>query len=228
VFEAIRNGALLGLGLSVLIGPVFFALLQTSIHKGFKAGLFLSLGISASDALYITLTNVILAYVPNLGKLEDGVAIAGGLVLAVIGVRTFLHRPETSEKKQLDKQTHGIMDPVLGESKKRKAPSKREKILRLSRLTFKGFLLNVAHPGVLLFWLSVVGGISVHSDYTQNEKLALYGTAVSIIFTTDLWKAFLASQIRQFLTYTVMLWLNRIMGVVLVIFGAILAIRVFV
>jgi threonine/homoserine/homoserine lactone efflux protein len=124
------------------------------------------------------------------------------------------------------------MDPVLKETKRRRIRTKREDLLRSGRLIVKGFLLNVAHPGVLLFWLgvllfwlSIVGGISAHTELSQSYKLALYGTTVALVFATDLTKAFLASRIRGFLTYNVMLWLNRVMGVVLVVFGAILALR---
>jgi len=49
MIQAVRTGIILGLTLAVLIGPVFFALLQTSIHKGFGAGVLVAIGISASD-----------------------------------------------------------------------------------------------------------------------------------------------------------------------------------
>jgi arginine exporter protein ArgO len=43
------QGVLLGLTFAVLIGPAFFALIQTSIHRGFRFGFFLAIGIFLSD-----------------------------------------------------------------------------------------------------------------------------------------------------------------------------------
>ena len=40
------QGILVGLTFAVLLGPAFFSLIQTSIQRGFRSGLFLALGIS--------------------------------------------------------------------------------------------------------------------------------------------------------------------------------------
>jgi len=49
--EAVFNGVIYGLVLAVLVGPVFFTLIQTSIERGFKSGVYVAIGISLSDAL---------------------------------------------------------------------------------------------------------------------------------------------------------------------------------
>ena len=56
--QAIQTGITLGLTLAILLGPVFFALIQTSISKGFLKGLFLAIGISISDSVYILTSNL--------------------------------------------------------------------------------------------------------------------------------------------------------------------------
>ena len=48
------EGLFFGLLLSVMIGPVFFTLLQTSLEQGFYRGLFVAIGASMSDLLIIT------------------------------------------------------------------------------------------------------------------------------------------------------------------------------
>ena len=42
--------------LAFLIGPVFFTIIQTSIERGFGSGTLVAVGVSLSDAFYITLT----------------------------------------------------------------------------------------------------------------------------------------------------------------------------
>lgn len=39
------EGIILGITLAVLLGPALFALVQTSIHRGFRAGMRLAFGI---------------------------------------------------------------------------------------------------------------------------------------------------------------------------------------
>jgi threonine/homoserine/homoserine lactone efflux protein len=220
VIDAMRIGVLLGLTLSVLIGPVFFALLQTSIHRGFRFGVALALGIAISDSLYIAFTNFFLARIPDVLRLEFWLALVGGGVLVVIGIRTFLKKPPVNQKDQLDKTTHDILDEELEDSPSSKKIRARWSMLyRYTRMAVKGFLLNVMHPGVLLFWISVIGIISANTNNTANEKLVLYGTTIFVVFSTDVLKSYLASRIRKFLTYSVMLWLNRAMGIILIAFG---------
>ena len=49
IFQAIGIGFLL----SVMVGPVFFVLLETSITKGARSALMLDLGVFISDIIYI-------------------------------------------------------------------------------------------------------------------------------------------------------------------------------
>ena len=51
--DLIVNGILFGVFLSLLFGPAFFVLLETSIKKGFKSAVFLDIGILISDAVYL-------------------------------------------------------------------------------------------------------------------------------------------------------------------------------
>ena len=63
--EAVWNGVLFGLLLTIFIGPVFFALIQTSVHRGFIYGVFMALGIALSDAIYVFLAYLGLSKILN-------------------------------------------------------------------------------------------------------------------------------------------------------------------
>ena len=41
------------IGINLLTGPVFFALIKTSIEKGFRAGSALALGVVTSDVVFV-------------------------------------------------------------------------------------------------------------------------------------------------------------------------------
>ena len=53
--EIVFNGFKLGIVLSFLIGPVFFTIIQTSIERGFRNGVFVAMGVSLSDILYVAI-----------------------------------------------------------------------------------------------------------------------------------------------------------------------------
>ena len=53
--KIIVEGVLMGLGLSCVIGPALFALIQTSLTSGFKAGVRFAMGISLSDIVVVSL-----------------------------------------------------------------------------------------------------------------------------------------------------------------------------
>lgn len=193
--EAILNGFFLGLTLAALIGPVFFALLQTSLHRGFFSGLLLAIGISLSDSLYIFITNIFFTFIEHTDDLQWFLGIFGGFILMGIGIMTYLKRPKT-EAEDDDRSRYRTVGTII-----------------------RGFLLNFAHPGVLIFWLSVVTLINTNFAYSQQERIMLFTTTIVTVFCTDLMKATLAHAIKRFLTYKILLWMNRIMGILLIGFG---------
>ena len=48
-FYGVKNAILIGIGLSFIIGPVFFMLIQTSILKGVKAAVAFNMGVILGD-----------------------------------------------------------------------------------------------------------------------------------------------------------------------------------
>lgn len=196
--EPIIRGILLGLTLAALIGPVFFSLLQTSLHRGFFAGLLMAIGISLSDAIYIFLTNVFFSFIESSEHLEFFLGLLGGFILIGVGILTFLKKPLPQKD---DEETYITSH------------------WRSLATVIRGFLLNFAHPGVLIFWVGVITLINTNWAYAQHERWMLFTATILTVFITDLLKAGLAHSIKGFLTPKVLLWMNRIMGVVLVLFG---------
>ena len=68
----IIKGLLLGLILSISLGPVIFAILKQSITNGRKAGYLFVAGVSTSDIGLLLIANILLFYV-LLNKRRDEV-----------------------------------------------------------------------------------------------------------------------------------------------------------
>ena len=56
--DLILKGIVTGFVLSIMIGPVFFVLLETSIRRGVKAAIAFDLGVLLNDIFYILIAFV--------------------------------------------------------------------------------------------------------------------------------------------------------------------------
>ena len=96
------QGVLVGLTFAVLLGPAFFSLIQTSIHRGFRSGVFLAIGIFVSD-----LTALILAYfgatqfLGNDPRENTLFSIIGGIILIIFGTFTFIRKVKNPSSEKI-------------------------------------------------------------------------------------------------------------------------------
>lgn len=196
MIEIILSGFGMGLLLALMIGPVFFALIQDSIHKGSKAGIIMAGGIVMSDAAYVLITNLGLRQFIDRPAFSDFLGIVGGIILIAFGIYNF--------------------------SKALPNPGKPIHIswrsMALEQWS-KGFLLNSLNPFVLLFWVGVVGLVTVERGYSETDKLIFFGSLLSTVFLTDLIKVIAAGQLRGFFQPRVIRILNRGVGIALILFG---------
>ena len=193
-YQPILSGISFGLLLAVMLGPVFFALLQTSLHEGFKAGVHLAFGVFLSDAMLVTLCYTFASFIRMIDSHHKAMALVGGILLIGFGVYNFFHRIKLKEVDDDKKTVH-------------------------AHFVLKGFLLNLLNPAVFFFWLGVTGLISTRDGYTITNEIEFFATTLTTVFATDILKSFVAHRIKNILKPNVMLWINRIIGVVLVGFG---------
>ncbi len=126
--DVIINGFLFGLLLCVLIGPVFFALIQNSIEKGFWSGFFMAIGIALSDSFYIVVTYLGISQFVENPKFNMWLGGVGGVIMLIFGV-IYLFKPVPKKGlKQLHQEDTKWFQQIV-----------------------KGFLLNGINPFVLLF-----------------------------------------------------------------------------
>ena len=88
---------------------------------------------------------------------------------------------------------------------------------------FSGFLMNTLNPSVFLFWFAWTAAINTSADDTTNPlqyKLVVFGTCLGFVLLSDLLKVFLAGKLRPRLTEKNLLWINRVSGIIILIFSA--------
>lgn len=195
MFETVISGIGLGIVLSFLTGPVFFALIKTSIEKGFYAGLSLAGGVMLSDIILIGITVYGSSFIALGEEYRLYVGTAGGGILLSIGLYYLLKRVKINYEA---------------------APSKRHH----TGYFLKGFFMCILNPSVLLYWISVTGGvISVAGQFDPNEIIPFFGSILITQFSMDAIKAHYANKLRHRIKERTIVWLNRIAGVLIVIFA---------
>ena len=198
------EGFILGITLAFLIGPAFFSLIQTSISRGFKAGVQLAVGISISDTILVFFVNLGIIHIIDQPIVQVIFGVIGGIFLIGFGLYNYI-------KKDITHVTHEI--------------NIENRLSKALTYIFKGIFLNFLNPFVWFFWIGVAVGMS-SSLQTMENMLFFYVATLATLLSTDILKCFIANKIKRLLSARVMFLINKIVGILLFGFGIVLIIRV--
>ncbi|MFK8039114.1 MAG: LysE family translocator [Crocinitomicaceae bacterium] len=205
MINVLLGGIGLGLVLSLMLGPVFFVLLETSIQKGVRSALYLDLGVFISDILYITIAFLFVNQVSQLMESDYSLylSIIGGCCFLLFGIYT-IRKKVAPLKKQINK------------SKELATTSQFSTIM-------KGFFLNAVNPGVLFYWLTIIGTIrkkTIMPGLGENMTVLFYLVIILFtFFTIDIFKILGAEKLKNVLTPAWMNVINKFLGIILMCFG---------
>lgn len=203
MIAAIVAGLGLGVFLSLSVGPVIFAIIKYSINNGFKAGISFVLGVSFSDILFVLIGNLGTAFIEGLEDYKRTIGVVGGIMLVGMGLYGLFFkkiRISTGEEKPEMFRTHDYL-----------------------KIWLAGFLMNTLNPGVIIFWL----GVCVANSATAvSHRLIMFTLCLVFVLSTDIFKVFVSNKIRHKLTMNNVVWLNRIAGASMVLFGVVLLYKV--
>ncbi len=203
MWSAFLYGVGIGLSISLLLGPNFFAQLQTTIQRGFWAGVILSVGITVSDIMMAIITYSGLSQVSSTYWFQTSLSFFGGAFLILFGARTALKT-----------KTHIRAAQIF----------KRGRVSRFRQFT-KGFLLNTIHPGVWIFWIGVSSILSSETLPVSEYPKTIFVSSILVIFLMGIAKSYLANYLKSKMALDVILWINRIIGVVILIMGIVLIVK---
>ena len=89
-------------------------------------------------------------------------------------------------------------------------------------LLLKGYILNVANPFSLIFWIGVAGFASKTWGLESHNVALFFAGVFTTAFSTDLLKCYMSGLLRKVLATSALLWINRVMGVVFIGIGLII------
>jgi len=202
MIEAVISGIGIGLILTFLTGPVFFALIKTSIERGFHAGVYLALGVVCSDIVFVgsILFGSQLFDIPANAKIIAGEI--GSAILFTVGVYYLFKKANVNYSN----------DAPTG--------------IKRYGYFLKGFLMCIFNPTLLFHWITVIGTASTlyHQGVpNRSAKIAVMFLTILIVqFGLDTTKAFYANKLRDRISVKLVHRLNEVAGIALIIASLIL------
>ena len=197
--QAILKGITLGLLLAISVGPALFSVVKHSLNNGHKGGMAFAFGVSASDIALVLVANVFTELFRSLQVYGREIGLVGSIFLISMGIFfLFFKKVKVNEAGQ----------QVFKHSKK-----------DLFKITLSGFFMNLLNPGVIILWFTVSTSLIL---YPRNPRFIIYSTCLVIALLADMLKVFLAGKIRNRLTPHNIHIINRVNGLILAGFGAVL------
>ena len=191
---AFLEGFLIGLGMVIFIGPVFFTLLKSALTYGFWAGMMVAFGIFISDVVCVGLCAFgAIPFFKNPLN-QHWLAIAGSVILFGIGLK-YLFKPDVNVDKEL-----------------------KLKAGHYTAYFAKGFLVNFVNPFVFLVWISVIGLAQVKFG-EGSDMWVFLGAALLAILITDSTKVVFANRIKSLIQPKFLIRAYQVIGVVMLVFG---------
>ena len=200
----IIKGLLLGLILSISLGPVIFAILKQSITNGRKAGYLFVAGVSTSDIGLLLIANIFTNIFLLVLNHKAFIAMAGAGFLLLLGLYTLFFK-----KIKIESDENG-----------------EEKVFRKRDylgIYISGFLMNTLNPSVFIFWFAWTAAIGASAAETNNPvqyKFIVFATCLVFLLLSDLIKVALASRLRPSLTEKNLIWINRLSAIIILVFSA--------
>ncbi len=198
-FHVIWNAIGLGLILSVLIGPVFFVLIETSIRRGIRDAVLIDIGVLLADVLYLFVAYFSAEQITQWLEKYDFLQYIGAGIIIAYGLYTIISKKAPAVEKNVD-------------------------IRQLKRpnafgLISKGMALNAVNPGVLAYWLFVCT-YQVRDHELEGAGVVIFFTiCLGTMFLIDLLKIYFASKLKRKLTPRNLDVVSIIVGAILVLIG---------
>ncbi|MFQ5938756.1 MAG: LysE/ArgO family amino acid transporter [Alphaproteobacteria bacterium] len=190
------KGIVIGLAIAAPVGPIGALCVQRTLAEGRISGLVSGLGAATADTIYGFIAAFGMTLISGfLISHQMWLRIIGGAILFALGLKTFLSRP----RKQAA--------PVSGNS--------------LVTNFFSTFGLTLTNPITILSFAAIFAALGVVSG--SLDLAALWTLVLGVFFGSALWWLILsggASLFRGWIGTHGMRWVNRISGVIIVAFGA--------
>ncbi len=205
MIEALLKGLAISLLLIFSVGPVIFTIIKQSINHGRRGGFSFVAGVWLSDIIWVMLSVSFSEAVKTLLHFKIPIGIAGCCFLISMGIYFVFIKKIKPRQTQEPVEIAG--DEITPTGKK----------TNYFAIFTSGFIINTLNPAVISFW--VIMAASLASVYTFNHQIIIFCTCLGINILADVGKVLGAGYLGKKLSDKYIICINRISGVLYLIFG---------
>lgn len=191
------RGLVIGFSIAVPVGPIGILCIQRTLMQGRWIGLLTGLGAATADAVYGSLAGFGLTAISGILVAQVlWFRLIGGAFLCYLGIKTFLAKPaDRAAIAQGDNPGQAYLSTVF---------------------------LTLTNPATILSFVAVFAGLGLVN--TGGDFLTAGILVLGVFVGSALWWIMLSSMVsltRSRFNLQTLQWLNRISGLILLIFGII-------
>jgi threonine/homoserine/homoserine lactone efflux protein len=195
--DLILKGIIIGLMISIPLGPIGVLIVQRTLNKGRLSGFVSGMGAASADSAFALLAGFGITFIFQFVEEQQlYFQIIGGVVIIFLGVNIFYSNPI----KQLRMQ--------------------RLNRNRLSQDFFSVFFLTLSNPMAIFFFMAMFTGVNLASG--SLSILSLFSLVGGVTAGAALWWFLLSSSVNFFrhrFRLKTIWWMNKIAGVLIVLLG---------
>ena len=196
------NGVFFGFLMSVLLGAIFFMLIQAGLRYNYKKGIIIALGVICGDSIFIFLSIYFTDYISVfIDENKSKINVIAGIIFMLMGIFTILKNR---------KQNIGFEN------------DNNLKVNNARDFFLKPFIINIFNPANALWWLGLFS--TVGQTYKLSEKLIFSFGALASIFTTEVGIAYSANKLKKYVNKRILKIVDIVAGLVLILSGLKMAI----
>ena len=194
--KAFLYGIPIGFLFSFALGPVFFTIIKTSLERGFRSTIPITIGVILADLVLLALAySGVEAFIPEGVDFSFWAELGGGLFLIILGIVTLINRSKIAKAKEISLTALFFQN------------------------LFKGFLLNILNPTNFMEWVGTVGILKTKYHFEVYENVSFFTGALLCATITSLAISYFAARLRNILTAKVMRYINIGSGILFLGFG---------
>ncbi|WP_065218142.1 MULTISPECIES: LysE family translocator [Butyricimonas] len=202
------KGMLVGLMVSIPLGPMGVLIIQKTLHKGALSGFIAGMGAASADLFYAAVAAFGLGFVINIVQAHELLLqIIGGIFLIVIGLKIYFDNPirQIRQRRQGRVSKTGLLGDYLSL-----------------------FFLTVSNPITVVVFMAVFAGMSVFGESSSllGEVLVVSG----VLLGGGVWWYTLSTLVNIFrkkFRLRVLITINRVSGMVITVLGALVILSAF-
>lgn len=206
--DVVLKGLAIGLLLIFSVGPVIFTTIKQSINHGRRGGFSFIAGVWVSDIIWVVLSNGFSEAIKVLLDFKIPIGIAGCCFL--IGMGIYFAFLKKIEPRRLQEPTEIAGDEITPAGKR----------TNYFAIMSSGFIINTLNPAVISFW--VLMAASLASVYSLYDRIIIFSTCLAVTMLADMGKVMGAGYIGKRMSDRVILLINRISGILYLVFGAVI------